>query len=219
MPAILGVTMQHVTLDSLRPHSMNIFDLPTEVLIEIVCQCDDLAISETCKTFAAVTHSIPLLWTTVTLCPRQFTIDGPDFLRARISRTRGAMLTVHIALVTELTKEVSALCKLLAEDNARIREFAVTAHTTFLAGGVVYDVFPNTEVFQALEVLSILLDSESNYMLKPKWPRLDMVLADDANTFPNLQKLQMNSFYDCVPILPLSASFSHPSTLVLDGSR
>ena len=51
------------------------------------------------------------------------------------------MLTVHIALVTELTKEVSALCKLLAEDNARIREFAVTAHTTFLAGGVVYDVF------------------------------------------------------------------------------
>ena len=133
--------MQHVTLDSLRPHSMNVFDLPTEVLIEIVCQCDDLAISETCKTFAAVTYSIPLLWTTVTLCPRQFTIDGPDFLRARISRTRGAMLTVHIALVTELTKEVSALCKLLAEDNARIREFAVTAHTTFLAGGVVYDVF------------------------------------------------------------------------------
>ena len=129
------------------------------------------------------------------------------------------MLTVHIALVTELTKEVSALCKLLAEDNARIREFAVTVHTTFLAGGVVYDVFANTEVFQALEVLSILLDSESNYMLKPKWPRLDMVLADAANTFPDLQKLQMNSFYDCVPILPLSASFSHPSTLVLDGSR
>ena len=120
------------------------------------------------------------------------------------------MLTVYIRLVTELTKEVSALCRLLAEDNAmRIR---CHAHTTLLAGGVVYDVFPNTEVFQALEVLSILLDSQSNYMLKPKWP-------DAANTFPNLQKLHMNSFDDCVPILPHSASFSHLSTLVLDGSR
>ena len=46
-----------------------------------------------------------------------------------------------------------------------------------------------------------------------------MVLADATNTFPNLQTLHMNSFYDCVPILPLSASFSHLSTLILDGSR
>ena len=46
-----------------------------------------------------------------------------------------------------------------------------------------------------------------------------MVLADATNTFPNLQTLHMNSFYDCVPILPLSAFFSHLSTLILDGSR
>ena len=201
-----------------KSHSMNIFDLPTEVLTEIVCQCNNLAISETCKTFSAVTHSTPSLWTTVILHPRQFTIDGPDFLRARILRTKGAMLNVCIGLVTERTKEVLALCKLLAEYNAQIREFALTAHTVFLAGGVVYDIFPNAGVFQALEVLSILSESESDYLLNPIWPRLDMILADATNTFPNLQKLHMNSFYDCVPMLPLSASFSHLSTLVLNGS-
>ena len=118
-----------------------------KVLTEIVCKCDNPAISETCKTFAAVVHAISLLWTTVILRPRQFTIDGPDFLQARILRTKGAMLTVCIRL-TEYTKEVLALCKLLAEYNARIREFALTAHTCFLAGEVVYDVFPKYLVRQ-----------------------------------------------------------------------
>ncbi|KAF8348472.1 hypothetical protein F5887DRAFT_1280283 [Amanita rubescens] len=197
---------------------MIIFDLPIEVLAEIVCQCDNPAISETCKKFTAVLHSIPSLWTTVILRPRQFNIDGPDFLRARILRTKGAMLTVRIGFVTERTREVLALCKLLAEYNAQIREFALIADTAFLAGGVVYDVFPNVGAFQALQVLSILSQNESDYLLEPKWPRLDMVLADATNTFPNLQKLHMNSFYDCVPILLLSASFSHLSALVLDGS-
>ncbi|KAF8347372.1 hypothetical protein F5887DRAFT_1172457 [Amanita rubescens] len=123
------------------------------------------------------------------------------------------MLTVCIGLVTERTKEVLALCKLLEEYNAQIREFALTAHTVFLAGGVVYDIFPNVGVFQALEVLSILSESESDYLLNPEWPRLDMVLADATNTFPNLQKLHMNSFYDCVPMLPPSSSFSHLKSL------
>ena len=195
---------------------MNIFDLPTEVLTEIVCQCGNPAISETCKTLAEVARSIPSLWTTVILRPHQFTIDGPDFLQARILRTKGAMLNVCIGLITERTKEVSALCNLLAEYNTQIREFALTARTVFLAGGVVYDVFPN--VVQALKVLSILSQTESDYLLNPKWPRLDMVLADATNTFPNLQKLHMNSFYDSVPMLPFAASFSHLSTLVLNGS-
>jgi hypothetical protein len=129
------------------------------------------------------------------------------------------MLTVCIGLVTKPTEEVSALCKLLAEYNAQIREFALTAHTSCLAGGVVYDVFPNVEALQALEVLSILSESESDSWLCPKWPQLDMVLADVTTIFPNLQKLHMNTFHDCVPMLPLSASFSHLSTLILDGSR
>ena len=101
--------------------NMIIFDLPIEILTEIVCQCDNPAILETCKTFAAVTQSIPSLWTTVILRPCQFTIDGPHFLRVRILRTKGAMLTVCIGL-TKRTKEVSALCKLLAEYNAQIRD-------------------------------------------------------------------------------------------------
>ena len=195
-------------------------DLPTEILTKIVSLCDNLAISETCKTLAAIAHSIPSLWTTIILRRRQFTIDGPDFLRARILRTKGAMLTVHIGPVTEHTKEVSALCKLLAEYNAQIRRFYLTARTTILAGGVVYDgVFPNVEVFQALQVLSILVWRPSDHPWRSEWPRLDVVLVDATTKFPNLQELYMNSFEDCVPLFPLSASFSHLSTLVLNGSR
>ena len=128
------------------------------------------------------------------------------------------MLTVCIGPVTEPTKEVSALCKLLAEYSTRIREFAVTAHVASLTGGVVRDVFLNLETFQALEVLSILSEREWDHIHSPKGPRLDEALADATNMFPNLQKLHMNSFYDSVPMLPLSASFSHLNTLVLDGT-
>ena len=110
-------------------------------------------------------------------------------------------------------------CKLLAEYNAQIREFSLTAPTAFLAGGVVYEIFPNVEAFQALEVLSVLSETEANLRWTPKRPQLDMVLADATNKFPNLQKLQINSYYECVPMLPLSSSFSHLSTLILDGSR
>ena len=96
-------------------------------LAEIVCQCNNPAISETCKAFAAISHSIPSLWSTVILRPRQFNIVGPNFLRARLLRTKGAMLTVCIGLVTERTQEFLALCQLLAEYNTQIREFALTA--------------------------------------------------------------------------------------------
>ena len=55
------------------------------------------------------------------------------------------MLTVRIVLVTEHTKEVLTLCSLLAEYNAQIREFSLTARTAYLAGVVVYEVFPGCE--------------------------------------------------------------------------
>ena len=96
-------------------------------MAEIVCQSNNPAISETCKAFAAISHSIPSLWSTVILRPRQFNIVGPNFLRARLLRTKGAMLTVCIGLVTERTQEFLALCQLLAEYNTQIREFALTA--------------------------------------------------------------------------------------------
>ncbi|KAF8623591.1 hypothetical protein AX14_011920 [Amanita brunnescens Koide BX004] len=54
--------------------------------------------------------------------------------------------------------------------------------------------------------------------MRNDWQRLDEALADATNMFPNLQKLHMNSFFDSVPMLPLSASFSHLNTLVLDGT-
>ena len=114
--------------------------------------------------------------------------------------------------------EFSALCKVLAEHNAKIRRFRLTVHTPMMAGGILHDVFPNAKPIQALEILSILSECESSDPLDAVWPRLDLVLADADTKFPNLRKLSMNSFYDSIPMLPLSASFSFMTTLTLDGS-
>ena len=35
---------------------------------------------------------------------------------------------------------------------------------------------------------------------------------------PNLRKFHMNTYYDVVPRLPSSASFSHQTKLILEGS-
>ena len=126
-------------------------------------------------------------------------------------------LNVSIHL-TNPTVEFSALCKALAEHNTQIRRFKLTAHTAMMAGAIVHDVFLNAEPIQALEILGVLLECESSDPLDAIWPRLDLVLADADTKFPNLRKLHMNSFYDSVPMLPLSASLSFMTTLVLDGS-
>ncbi len=150
--------------------------------------------------------------------PHQFTTDGSDILRERISRTRGRLLDVCIWLFAKHTAEVSALCKVLSEFNAQIRRFKLTAHTTTIAGAIVHDTFPKSEAIPALEVFSILAECESQNPLKSVWPRLDLVLVNASTMFPNLRKLHMNSFYDAVPMLPSSTSFSHLTTLILDGS-
>ena len=111
------------------------------------------------------------------------------------------------------------MCGVLEECNAQIREFQLTTHTAMLAGSFVHAVFPNSKAFPTLEVLSILSGSEStDNPLDAVWPQLDLVLADTTTMFPNLRKLHINSFHDTVPILPLSASFSHLSRLILNGS-
>ena len=155
------------------------------------------------------------------LHPRQFTnSDGPYFLRARMLRTRGALLRVAFSFVEEYTAEVSALCKVLEEYNDQIYSFKFTTSTAMVAGAVVHGVFPNTKAFPALKLLSMLSDCEVLDLdpLDAVWPRLDLVLADAAAMFPNAQKLLMNIFYDSVPMLPLSASFPNLCSLVLDGA-
>ena len=197
-----------------------ISNLPAEVLSEIFTQCDNPAIWETCKAFATVAFSTTSLWTTVVIRPCHFTTDGPDILRERISRTRGRLLDVCIWLVTKHTAEISALCKVLSEFNAQIRRFKITTHTTMEAGAVFHDAFPKSEAIPALEVFSALSECESTNPLDSAgaWPRLDLVLVNASTMFPNLRRLHMNSFYDAVPMLPDSSSFSHLTTLILDGS-
>ena len=193
--------------------TVTIFDLPAEVLGKIFTQCDNPAIWETCKAFATVAFSTTSLWTTVLI--RRFTTDGPPILRERISRARGRLLDVCIWVLNEHSTEVSAMCKVLSEFNAQIRHFELSADGTMTAGAVVHDVFPRSGAIPALEVFSALSEYEST---KPSaWPRLDLVLVNASMMFPNLRELHMNSFYDALPMLPSSASFSQLTTLTLDG--
>ncbi len=122
------------------------------------------------------------------------------------------------SFVKEYTAEVSALCKVLEEYNNQIYSFKLTTDTAMAAGAVVHGVFPNTKACPALKLLSVLSDSEVPDPLDAVWPRLDLVLADTASMFPNMQKLLTNIFYDSVPMMPLSASFPNLCTLVLDGA-
>ena len=198
---------------------MTILNLPVEVLAEILCECSDKAIFQTCKTITAVAFSTSALWTSIRLGSRQFTPDGPDFLRARILRANGALLYVSVRNIVEKTAEVSAMCGVLEECNAQIREFKLTTHNARSAGSFVHAVFPNRKPFPALDVLSILSEHESTgNPLDAVWPQLDLVLADAAMMFPNLRELHINSFHDTVPIPPLSASFSNLCRLILNGS-
>ena len=197
------------------------FDLPVEVLAEILCECSDKVMFQICKTITAVAFSTSGLWTSIRLGPRQFTPDGPDFLRAQILRANGAPLRVYMSVgtVMEQTAEFSAVCRVLEECNGQIRKFELTAHTALLGGSFVHAIFPSLKPFPMLEVLSILSERESTgNPLDAVWPQLDLVLADATTMFPNLRELHINSFYDTVPILPISASFSNLSRLILNGS-
>ena len=197
-----------------------ICDLPAEVLGEIFTQCNNPATWETCRAFATVAFSTASLWTTVYIWPHQFTTDGPDILRKMIPRARGRLLDVIMWLTEDHTAEVSALCKVFSEFNAQIRYFKLTAPVPFISGAVVHDVFPNSEAMPALEVLSVLsaqgIEDIAEYTL---WPELCSVLENASTVFPNLRKLHVNTFQDAVPVLPPSASFSHLTKLILDGSR
>jgi hypothetical protein len=198
-----------------------IFDLPAEALGEIFTQYDNPAIWETCRTFATVAFSTTSLWTTVYISPHQFTTDGPDILRERISRARGRLLDVLMWLTTESedTAEVSALCKVFSEFNAQIRCFKLTAITPTISGAVAPDIFPKSEAMPALEVLSVLSEQGIEDLCESaSWPQLSLVLVNASTMFPNLRKLHMNIFHDVVPRLPSSASFSHLTKLILDGS-
>src|SRR6266550_1396899 len=111
----------------------SVSDLPTEILTEIVIQCKNPAVSETCNLFAAIAFSTPQLWMMVNLHPHQFTNDGPHFLRTRILRTRGALPHVAFSFIKEYTAEVSALCKVLEEYNNQIYSFKLTTDTAMAA--------------------------------------------------------------------------------------
>ena len=195
-----------------------IIDLPTEVLTEILCECDKPGIlAQTCKKFSSIAYSTLQLWTTVGLFQHHFTPDGPHHLRAKLLRARGALLCVAIVVKT-YTDDATALFKTLAEHNAQLCILYLTAPTAMVAGAVMRDIFPTGETFPALKILSVLSMRESP---EPSMAncQLDLVLANVTTQFPNLVQLSINSFYDTVPMLPISASFSHLRALILEGSN
>ncbi len=56
--------------------------------------------------------------------------------------------------------EDPAMFKLLAALNTQIRELKFAASMAFIAGGVIYDLFPNVQAFPALEVFPILSEED-----------------------------------------------------------
>ena len=106
-----------------------IIDLPTEVLTEILCECDKPSVlAQTCKQFSSIAYSTLQLWTTVGLFQHHFTPDGPFHLRAKLLRARGALLCVAI-VVKAYTDDATALFKTLAEHNAQLCILYLTAPT------------------------------------------------------------------------------------------
>ena len=50
--------------------------------------------------------------------------------------------------------------KLLAAHNTQIRKLKFAASMVFIAGGVIYDLFPNVKAFPALKVFPILSEGD-----------------------------------------------------------
>jgi hypothetical protein len=125
-------------------------------------------------------------------------------------------------LPDEDAAEVSALpvCTALSEFNTQIRSFKLTAPQTMISGAVVHYVFPKSDAMPALEVLSVLsaqgIANITEFLTPEQLLRLALVNA--STMFPNLRKLHMNTYHDALPRLPSSASFSHLTKLILDGS-
>lgn len=97
----------------------------------LMYRCNNPTISETCKTFAAIAFAAPSLWTTV----------------------------LHACTSPVMEYVVPAMYKLLAVYYAQTRRFKLTASTSIVAGRGV-TVFLNVEPFLALEVFSMLSESD-----------------------------------------------------------
>ena len=85
---------------------------------------------------------------------------------------------------------------------------------------MIYMFLAKSEAMPSLEVLSVLSeqvleDLGGNVV---NWPQLSLVLVNASTMLPNLRKFHMNTYYDVVPRLPSSASFSHLTKLILEGS-
>ena len=56
--------------------------------------------------------------------------------------------------------EDPVMFKLLAAHNTQIRKLKFAASMVFIAGSVIYDLFPNVKAFPALEVFPILSEGD-----------------------------------------------------------
>lgn len=203
---------------------IGILDLPAEVLKEILCFCDPRSITETCRDFLSIAHSIPSLWSSIRLGPAQFFVpNGPIILQAQLQRVKNSSLNVSVGPVMPEAVQSLVLLDLfavLSEFKAQINRLEITADAAFIAANLLNIIFPGLKssgTFPNLRELSIRLPSDGQDPYRAGWPQLDQVLECYPRAFSGLQALSIPSV--CIPLHPDAASFSHLHTLIIDGSR
>ena len=197
-----------------------LLDLPTEVLTDILLLCDTATVTETCHVFAKIAYSVPSLWSSIYLGPSQCDFPGaPELLRTRLQRTGCQPLYISIGLISEATTANYKLCTILAKFSSRMRCLELSTSSPKVAGTIISDIFFSSAlVFSELQILSVLVRREERVNPAREWPRLDVVLENATERFPQLQRLCLSSLYECIPFLPRSSYFHHLHTLILDGS-
>lgn len=199
---------------------MLLTELPTDVLKNILLQCEPAPITETCSTFASIIHSTPTLWSSVKLASSQFIPESSVFLRSRLHRAAIRPITIVIGPVYDSADVaiISALCTAISEFNTQIIKLNILAETSFRAGSMLNEIFPDpSRVFPELQSLMILAARGREDPHTPALPYLDKQLENIDERFPGLQQLGVPTFFDCLPMPPTTASFNFLHSLVLNG--
>ncbi|KAF8626569.1 hypothetical protein AX15_004801 [Amanita polypyramis BW_CC] len=191
--------------------------LPADILREIFSYCEPANITETCRDFAYIAHSIPSLWSCVHLGQSQLNSnEGVDFLRTRLERAGNLPLTISIG--TTRSHGVASSCAVVSEYNDQISCLEMDAETVLTAGDPLKNIFPDpSQNFPALRVLSVRVDGPAEEY--EPLSSLEQFLWDAAKQFPMLQTLALPIHWECIPVLPITSPiFMYLHTLILDGA-
>ncbi len=199
---------------------MLLTELPTDVLKQILLQCEPAPITETCCIFASIIHSTPSLWSDVKLASPQFIPEGSGFLRSQLHRAAIRPITVVIGPVYDSADVsiISALCTAISEFNTQIIKLNILAESSFRAGSMLGEIFPDaSRLFPELQSLMISSVRGREDPHTPTLPYLDKHLENIDERFPGLRQLGIPTFFDCLPMPPTTTSFNFLHSLVLNG--